>query len=165
MLVAQLRFPYTAWALPRQAGAAASTSGISRWMAQASSSVMVSWLPEPSRAPPWVTEPFRITIMFEPRLWICSATRAWAPAPTATMVMTAPTPMTMPSMVSALRSLLMRSARTAMRALAQTVMLRPPPRRASSTGRVERSARASSGSFTASSRVTRPSRKLRMRRA
>src|SRR5262245_12190361 len=60
--------------------------------------------------------------MLEPRLWICSATRAWAPAPTATMVMTAPTPMTMPSMVRALRSLLTRSALTAMRVLAQSVM-------------------------------------------
>ncbi len=60
--------------------------------------------------------------MFEPRLWICSATRAWAPAPTATMVITAPTPMTMPSMVSALRSMLTRSARTAMRALDRTFM-------------------------------------------
>src|SRR5262245_52753888 len=64
--------------------------------------------------------------MLEPRLWICSATRAWAPAPTATMVMTAPTPMTMPSMVRALRSLLTRSALTAMRVLAHSVMC--PPR-------------------------------------
>src|SRR5438445_788912 len=56
-----------------------------------------------------------ITMMrFEPRLWICSATRAWAPAPTLTMAITAPTPMMMPSMVSALRSLFPRSARSAM---------------------------------------------------
>ena len=61
-------------------------------------------------------------IILEPRLWICSATRACAPVPTATMVITAPTPMTMPSMVSALRSRLTRSARTAIRALAQTFM-------------------------------------------
>jgi hypothetical protein len=45
-------------------------------MAQASSSVMVSWLPEPIRTPPWVTLPERTMIMFEPRLAICSATRA-----------------------------------------------------------------------------------------
>ena len=71
--------------------------------------------------------------MFEPRLAICSATRAWAPAPTDTMVITAPTPITMPSIVSALRSLLTRSARTAMRAPERTFTPRPlsgprPPR-------------------------------------
>ena len=40
--------------------------GISRWMAQASSSVMVSWLPEPIRAPPDRIEPDRTMIMLEP---------------------------------------------------------------------------------------------------
>ena len=96
-------------------------------MAQASSSVMVSWLPEPIRTPPDRIEPDRTMIMLEPRLWICSATRACAPEPTATIVMTAPTPMTMPSMVSALRSLLTRSARTAIRALAHDVAPTPMP--------------------------------------
>src|SRR2546429_6489643 len=64
---------------------------------------------------------------FDPRLWICSATRAWAPAPTPTIAMTAATPMMMPSIVSALRSLLTRSARMAMRTLCQTLTRRPPP--------------------------------------
>lgn len=101
-------------------GAAAATVRISRWMAQASSSVMVSWLPEPMRTPPETAEPESTMIMLEPRLWICSATRACAPLPTATMVITAPTPMTIPSIVSALRSRLTRRARAAIRALART---------------------------------------------
>ena len=50
---------------------------------------------------------------FEPRLLIWSSTRACAPAPTATIVITAPTPMMMPSIVSAERSLLTRSAASA----------------------------------------------------
>ncbi len=64
------------------------------------------------------TELGQMMITLDPRLWICSATRACAPAPTATIVMTAPTPITMPSMVSALRILLTRRARIAIRALA-----------------------------------------------
>ena len=127
MPVAQFRLPYTTCAPPREVGAAAATAAISRWIAHASSSVMVSWLPEPIRTPPASTEPESTMIMFEPRLWICSATRAWAPAPTATIVMTAPTPITMPSMVSALRSLFTRSARTAMRALAHALPHTPMP--------------------------------------
>src|SRR5262245_50094767 len=95
-------------------------------MAQASSSVIVCWLPDPRRTPLDVTDPDSTTIMLDPRLWICSDTRAWAPAPTATMVITAPTPMTMPSMVRALRSLLTRSARIAMRVVAHSVMASPP---------------------------------------
>src|SRR6266851_2219597 len=43
------------------------------------------------------------------------------------MVMTAPTPITMPSMVSALRSLFTRSARTAIRALAHALVQTPMP--------------------------------------
>ena len=64
---------------------------------------------------------------FEPRLLIWSSTRACAPAPTATIVMTAATPMMMPSIVSAERSLLMRSAASAMRSVARKFMARPPP--------------------------------------
>ena len=57
MPVAQLRLPQTTWALPREVGAAATTAGMSRWMAHASSSVMVSWLPEPMRARPTAPSP------------------------------------------------------------------------------------------------------------
>ena len=50
-------------------------------------------------------------------LSICSATRSRAPAPSATIVITAATPMTMPSVVSAVRSGWARSARSAERTL------------------------------------------------
>jgi len=98
-------------------------------------------------------------IMFEPRLWICSATRACAPEPTATMVITAPTPMTMPSMVSALRSLFTRRARTAIRALAHA--LAQTPMRTSSTRSPNRPAKAGRGLtarhlVTASHQASRP---------
>ena len=57
----------------------------------------------------------------EPSARICSATRAWAPAPTDTMAMTAPTPMMMPSMVSELRRGFTRRARSAMRTEERTI--------------------------------------------
>src|SRR5947199_272886 len=82
---------------------------------------MVSWLPVPRRMPPEVALPESTMMRFEPRLWICSATRAWAPAPTPTIAMTAATPMMMPSIVRALRSLLTRSERMAIRTLCQTL--------------------------------------------
>src|SRR6266511_2428554 len=44
------------------------------------------------------------------------------------MVITAPTPMMTPSIVKALRSLLTRSVRMAIRALSQTFTRPPPPR-------------------------------------
>ncbi len=157
--------------MPRTYGATTSTSGMSRWTAQASSSERVAWAPAPSRTPETFTVPGQITMMLAPRLWICSATRAWAPAPTATMVMTAPTPITMPSMVSALRILLTRRALTAIRALARTFTSGPPRLSTSSSseasplGRVASSSRATSRSATGSSRVRWPSRKLRTRPA
>ncbi|MNC88546.1 hypothetical protein D3C83_43680 [compost metagenome] len=58
----------------------------------------------------------------EPSDLIWSSTRAWAPEPIAIMVITAATPMMMPSMVSVLRSLFTRRARSAMRMLASQVM-------------------------------------------
>src|SRR5437879_4297165 len=48
-----------------------------------------------------------------PRDWIWSATAFWAPVPSATMVITAATPITMPSIVRAERSLLARIAPSA----------------------------------------------------
>ena len=125
--VAQFELPYTTCSVPRTDGAAAWTVCTSRWIAHASSSEIVGRLPWPSRMPLDVTLPERTTIRFEPRLWICSATRAWAPEPTATMAITAPTPMMMPSIVRALLSLFTRSARMATRALCQTFTRRPPP--------------------------------------
>src|SRR5262245_59980257 len=78
------------------------------------------------RTPPEVTDPGSSMIKFEPSDLICSSTRACAPAPTAIIVITAATPMMMPSMVSVLRSLFTRRARSAMRMLASQVMLPPP---------------------------------------
>src|SRR5882724_6812785 len=123
MPVDQLRLPKTTWALPRTDGAATCTAGISRAIAAASSSVIVCCELVPRRTPAALTEPESTMIRLEPRLWICSATRAWAPAPTATIVMTAPTPMMMPSIVSALRSLFTRSARSAMRTACSAFMV------------------------------------------
>src|SRR5690242_19039840 len=127
MAVDQLRLPKTTWALPRTVGAATWTAGISRAMAVASSSVIVCCELVPRRTPDALTEPDSTMIRLEPRLWICSATRAWAPAPTATIVMTAPTPMMIPSIVSALRSLFTRSARSAMRTACSAFILAGRP--------------------------------------
>src|SRR5262245_63875329 len=74
------------------------------------------------RTPPEVTEPGSSRIRLVPRPLICSSTRACAPAPTASMVITAGTPLMMPSMVSVLRSLFTRRARRAMRMLATSVI-------------------------------------------
>ena len=65
--------------------------------------------------PPAVVLPESTMMRFEPRLWICSATRACAPDPTPTIAITAPTPMMMPSIVKKARSLFLASARSAMR--------------------------------------------------
>src|SRR5262245_55348615 len=104
-------------------------------MAHASSSVIVSCEPRPWRTPPVLLDPDRTMSRFEPRLWICSAMRACAPEPIETIAITAATPMMMPSIVRMLRSLLTRSARTAMRALASAFMPRRPPGQAERTQR------------------------------
>ena len=62
--------------------------------------------------------PESTTIRLLPMEAICSLMRSCAPDPTATMAITAATPMMMPSMVSAERILLMRSARKAIFTLA-----------------------------------------------
>jgi hypothetical protein len=66
--VPQLRLPNTTCAVPRVDGAATWTAPTSRWIAYASSSVMVCWLPVPTRIPLDVTLPDSTTIRFEPRL-------------------------------------------------------------------------------------------------
>ena len=54
-------------------------------------------------------------IMLVPAAWICASIEDCAPVPSATIVMTAATPMIMPSMVSAVRILLRLSALSAIR--------------------------------------------------
>ena len=71
--------------------------------------------PSPARSPPLVVLPGMMIIMLDPMLLIWSAIRCSAPDPMATVAITAPTPMMMPSMVRAARSLFTRRARRAMR--------------------------------------------------
>ena len=72
-------------------------------------------LPAPVRKPPEFWLPAERMSIFVPMLAICCCTCCCAPCPTLTMAITAATPMMMPSMVSAERSLLRASARIAMR--------------------------------------------------
>src|SRR5579862_3513609 len=63
--------------------------------------------------------------MFVPADWICASIDVCAPVPSATMVMTAPTPMIMPSMVRAVRILFRPSALMAIRKIMRTDMRAP----------------------------------------
>src|SRR5260370_11425703 len=72
-------------------------------MASASSSLRLGAEPLPSRTLFMVALPGLMPIRLAPRLRIWAAMRASAPLPTATIPTTAATPMTMPSMVRALR--------------------------------------------------------------
>ena len=74
----------------------------------ASSTVSVNW----SRAMPLDMRPEALTVrMLAPRASICSSMARWAPAPRETIVITAATPMMMPSMVRSERSLWPRRLR------------------------------------------------------
>src|ERR1043166_589899 len=84
-------------------------------IALASESVRLCRPPKPVRAPPTVTVPGRMMSRFVPRLAICCFTSALAPSPMATMAMTAPTPMMIPSIVRKERSLFLANARSAIR--------------------------------------------------
>ena len=68
-------------------------------------------VPAPILTPPDVVAPGRTMSRLLPMLDICSAIFRLAPVPTATMAITAPTPMMMPSMVRPERILFTRSAR------------------------------------------------------
>src|SRR5512138_1178702 len=61
---------------------------------------------------------------FEPRLVICSEMVASVPALMATMIMTAATPMMMPSIVRNERTLFLRTASQAMRMISVSFILR-----------------------------------------
>src|SRR4029453_13294333 len=75
-------------------------------MARASSTVSVEALPWPPRTPLDVVAPGRTTPRLVQRFSIPSSTAALAPWPTATMAISAATPMNTPSVVSTERSLL-----------------------------------------------------------
>src|SRR5207245_4547338 len=80
----------------------------------------------PVRRPLTLRPPASIQIMLSPMLRICSWTWLDAPSPTATLQITAPTPMMMPSMVRTLRILLRAKARTATRSNSPKLSTRPP---------------------------------------
>src|SRR5207253_8576302 len=79
----------------------------------------------PVRRPLTLRPPASIQIMLSPMLRICSWTWLDAPSPTATLQITAPTPMMMPSMVRTLRILLRAKARTATRSISPKLSTRP----------------------------------------
>src|SRR5665213_3292520 len=84
-------------------------------MAAASSGVSVLALPCPWRTPPCEKLPALTMIMLVPVDWICDSIDVCAPVPRATIVITAATPMIMPSIVNAVRSVLRLRALRAMR--------------------------------------------------
>ena len=92
-------------------------------MAWASSAVSVLREPQPPRAPPVLKLPGKTERTFCPRLATCASTCTFAPLPMLMAAMTAMTPMMMPSMVSSVRSLFRRKARTAIRKVARILML------------------------------------------
>src|ERR1700687_1473062 len=79
----------------------------------ASSVVSVTALPLPKRIPEAVMLPGSTMMTLLPMLAICCWIRSVAPEPTETIAITAPTPIMMPSIVRAERSLLIRNARKA----------------------------------------------------
>ncbi len=64
-------------------------------------------------------------IMLVPADWICASIEVCAPLPSATIVITAATPMIMPSIVSAVRILLRPSALSAIRKIMRIDMCAP----------------------------------------
>ena len=117
MLVVQFWSSLTIGMLERSVGAAAFTVATSLRMAARSSQVSVGIEPKPPWTPPALVEPGRMMRRFVPIAAKACSTCALAPAPMAIIAMTAPTPMTMPSVVRNARSLLRRMARSATRSV------------------------------------------------
>src|SRR5262245_3591575 len=103
-------------------------------MAAASATVSVDAMPHPERTPFAVVAPGKTIRRLFPRLWICCWTAASAPRPMLTMVITAATPMMMPSIVSAERSLFRRSARSAVTKVIERTFMTSPPTPGGSSG-------------------------------
>src|ERR1051326_2005855 len=89
-------------------------------IARASATVSVLAPPHPERTPAAVVAPGITITTFVPRLAICAWTEASAPWPTLTMAITAPTPITTPSMVRTERVTLRRRARHAVTSVMRT---------------------------------------------
>src|SRR5712691_958778 len=98
------------WALPETTGLTPLKPAIFWLIASASLALSVVALPAPERAPPLELLPDMIVrrLVPSPDNWLL--TDALAPSPSATMAMTAATPMMMPSVVRMLRPLLARNA-------------------------------------------------------
>jgi len=125
--------------------AAYSTPG--SWLiAEESSGISVLALPWPWRTPPCVKLPADTMIVFVPADWICASIEDCAPVPSATIVITAETPMIMPSMVSAVRSLLRPRALNAIRTIMKTDMTAPTKPQRREAPRALRAPRAASRS-------------------
>jgi hypothetical protein len=124
--VDQFWLPAITWERLLTPAATYCTPGTSR-IACASSGVSVLALPWPMRTPPCWKLPALTMIMFVPADWICVSIDDCAPVPSATIVITAETPMIMPSMVSAVRILLRASALNAIRNTMRNDIVTLPP--------------------------------------
>src|SRR4051794_34636827 len=91
-------------------------------MAARSSQVIVGIDPKPPWAPPEVVDPDMTISRFDPIAAYDCSTIALAPSPIATMAITAPTPMMIPSAVRNDRSLLRSNALPAIRIVCAPVM-------------------------------------------
>ena len=109
--VFQLRLPKVARARPRTEGEACLTPAIRCPIAATSSMVSRVVTPTSCATPPTRAAPWRSTSRFDPSEANCVSMAFWAPRPSASIVTTAATPMRMPSIESAVRTLLFASAR------------------------------------------------------
>ena len=99
MRVFQFWLPNTTWAMVEALGLTAWTVGTSWAMASKSAALRVFMVPDPLRIPQERRLPARIQRVLVPMAAISSWTCRCAPWPRLTMVMTAATPMMIPSMV------------------------------------------------------------------
>jgi hypothetical protein len=151
--VDQFWFPAMTW--PREFTPAATywTPGTCR-SEVASSAVSVVAMPAPWRTPADWKLPELMLIRLVPADLTCSSIVACAPRPSATIVMTAPTPMIIPSMVRMVRILLRLSAFTAIRSVMNIDMVLSydtPPRCSAGTGSPTTFWRSGSGGGSAAS--------------
>ena len=92
-------------------------------IAAASASVKEILELAPPRTPPATLVPLRTKSTFSPSPCIVSSMLSCAPLPTPTMAITALTPIMIPSVVNAVRSLLARSELTALSRLSLSFMM------------------------------------------
>src|SRR5215510_6391098 len=108
MLARQLPVPPMNCVRVDTTGETAENNVPSRASFSASSTVRRLYEPAPWFTPPGVVEPGITTMRFVPSPWICALIIDCAPWPTATITITAPTPITIPSIVSIVRILFLR---------------------------------------------------------